>query len=66
MFQDIYRVWRTPEPGYRKPTGHKFYHFLRFSKNLAQVGRDVPKTVTSYDCQKKLPKQRVKEFKVIS
>ena len=34
-----YRVWGTPEPGYRKPTGHQFYHFLRVSKNFAQAGR---------------------------
>ena len=34
-----YRMWGTLEPGYWNPTGHQFYHFPRFSKNLAQVGR---------------------------
>ena len=29
------------QPGYRNSTGHQFYHFVRFSKNLAQVSRET-------------------------
>ena len=41
------KLFKKPGSGYGKPTGHQFYNFQRFSKNLTQVGRVSPTIVKS-------------------